>query len=172
MINSNKVLIAAVNGPAPGWGTSSLALHDLVYATPDAIFFTPFVQWGLCAEACSSYTFKSIMGRQKASALILAGSRMTAEELERAGLITKILAKDGFLSGVLDVAKGMVKLPKESLKLNKELMMRGTREDLLKVNDVELENLRQQTRGKESHEAIRGFKEMQEKKKKEQKAKL
>lgn len=174
MINTNKVLIAAVNGPAPGWGTSSLALHDLVYATPDAIFFTPFVQWGLCAEACSSYTFKNIMGRQKASALILAGARMTADELERAGLITKILAKEGFLNGVLDVAKGMIKLPKESLKLNKKLMMRGTREDLLKINEVELENLGRQTRGKESHDAIRGFKEMTERKKKEkeQKAKL
>lgn len=97
---------------------------------------------------------------------------MTAEELERAGLITKILGKDGFLGGVLDVAKGMVKLPKESLKLNKEILMRGTREDLLKVNEVELKNLRQQTRGKESHDAIRGFKEMTERKKKEQKAKL
>lgn len=174
MIKSNKVLVAAVNGPAPGWGTSSLALHDLVYATPDAFFFTPFVQWGLCAEACSSYTFKSIMGRQKASALILGGARITAEELERAGLVTKVLNKEKFLDDVLDVAKGMVKLPKESLKLNKELIMRGTREDLLRINEVEMETLRKQAGGKESSEAISGFKAAQEKKKKEkeQKAKL
>lgn len=171
MINSNKLLIAAVNGPAPGWGTSSLALHDLVYSAPNAIFFTPFVQWGICAEACSSLTFKSIMGRQKASALILAGQRMTPEELERAGLITKILPQEGFLEEVLKVARGVVKLPAEALKVNKELMMRGTREGLLKANDVELEVLRKQTRGSESKNAIAAFAE-ETKKRKEAKAKL
>lgn len=43
LINAEKVLIAAVNGPAVGWGTSSIALFDLVYSVPDAVFFTPFV---------------------------------------------------------------------------------------------------------------------------------
>lgn len=43
LINAQKVLIAAVNGPAVGYGTSSIALFDLLYAVPDAIFFTPFV---------------------------------------------------------------------------------------------------------------------------------
>ena len=36
LINAEKVLIAAVNGPAVGWGVSSIALFDLVYAVPDA----------------------------------------------------------------------------------------------------------------------------------------
>lgn len=167
LIMSNKVLISAVNGPAPGWGTSSLALTDLVYSTPDAFFFTPFVQWGLCAEACSSHTFKTIMGRQKASALILAGQRMTAQELESAGLITKILPKESFLEDVLKVARDMIKLPAETLKVNKELMMRGTREQLLVVNDMELETLRKQARGEESRTAIATFAEAQARKKRE-----
>lgn len=97
---------------------------------------------------------------------------MTAEELERAGMVTKILNKEGFLDGVLGIARGMVKLPKESLKVNKELIMRGTREDLLRANEVEKEILTNQAMGKESHDAISGFKQAQEKKKKEQKAKL
>lgn len=172
LINTNKLTISAVNGPAPGWGTSSLGLSDLVYSTADAIFFTPFVQWGLCAEGCSSHTFKSIMGRQKASALILAGQRMTPQELESAGLITKILPKDSFLEKVLEIARGAVKLPPKSLLLNKELMMRGTREELLEVNEVELQHLKEQVRGKESKDAIRGFAESQAKKKAQAKSKL
>lgn len=167
LILSNKVIISAVNGPAPGWGTSSLALTDLVYSTPDAFFFTPFVQWGICAEACSSHTFKTIMGRQKASALILAGQRMTAQELESAGLITKIFPKENFMGDVLKVARDMIKLPAESLRVNKELMMRGTREELLRVNDMELENLRKQARGNESKTAISAFAEAQARKKQE-----
>lgn len=112
------------------------------------------------------------MGRQKASALILAGQRMTPQELDSAGLVTKIMGKEEFMESVLDVARGAVKLPPKSLLLNKELMMRGTREELLRVNEVELGVLREQTRGKESKDAIRGFAEAQARKKAQSKAKL
>lgn len=172
IINTNKVVISAVNGPAPGWGTSSLALSDMVYAAPDALFFTPFVQWGLCAEGCSSLTFMRIMGRQKASALILGGQRMTAQELESAGLVTKILPKENFLGEVLNIAQGIAKLPPNSLKTNKELMMRTLRQELLDANRIELELLKKQTRGKESLDAIAGFAAETEKRRKEKAAKL
>lgn len=119
MIKTPKILIAAVNGPAIGYGTSILSLFDLVYSVPDAIFFTPFVKWGLCAEACSSVTFMQIMGRQKAASLILAGERMTAQELESAGLITRILdvPKEGFLEEVMKIARRVATQPPGALKV-------------------------------------------------------
>lgn len=92
---------------------------------------------------------------------------MTAAELESAGLVTKILPKENFLNEVLKIARGVVKLPKESLKTNKKLMMRGLREDLLEANRVELELLRKQARTQESLGAIAGFVEETERKKKE-----
>lgn len=167
LIKTPKTVISAVNGPAPGWGTSSIALSDLVYTVPSAIFFTPFVQWGICAEACSSLTFIRAMGRQKASGLILAGQRMSAAELESAGLVTKILPAENFRDEVLKLARGIAKLPPKSLVVNKELIMRGQREGLLEANRVELETLREQVRGEESKGAIRGFKEETERKKRE-----
>ncbi|KAI1627401.1 dodecenoyl-CoA delta-isomerase [Exophiala viscosa] len=151
LILTDKVLIAAVNGPAVGYGTSSIALFDLVYAIPEAFFFTPFVKWGLSAEACSSFTFSHILGRQKASALILADERMTAADLERAGLITKIIP-----------AK---KLMSES-EINKKLLMRPYRKKLLEANKVELAGLKKRARTQEAKDAIRAFAEQQESKKK------
>ncbi|KAJ0418678.1 ClpP/crotonase-like domain-containing protein [Aspergillus carlsbadensis] len=41
MIDCEKITIAAVNGPGVGYGASSIGLFDLVYAVPDAYFFTP-----------------------------------------------------------------------------------------------------------------------------------
>jgi peroxisomal 3,2-trans-enoyl-CoA isomerase len=165
LINSNKIIISAVKGPAPGWGTSSLALSDLVYATSDACFSTPFVKWGLCAEACSSQTLMRTMGRQRASALILAGAKMTAHDLKLSGLVTEIFDNDGFMESVLGVARSILQLPNEALTANKKLMMAGTREMLLETNRREMIEFRRLARGKECREAVAAFTASQDRKK-------
>jgi peroxisomal 3,2-trans-enoyl-CoA isomerase len=166
MIKSDKLLVTAVHGASPGWGTSSLALADLVYATPDAYFFTPFVQLGISAEACSSITFAKIMGHQKAASLLLACDRMTATELETAGLVTKVLPKESFLDTVLANCYRIAKLPSEALKINKSLMMRKCRQELLESNDFELKLLSERARSQEARIAVNNFLSEQASKKK------
>ena len=97
---------------------------------------------------------------------------MTAQELESAGLVTKILPKENFLQEVLKIAQGIAKLPPKSLKINKELMMRTLRKELLEANQIELELLKKQCRGEESRDAIAGFAAETEKRRKEKAAKM
>ena len=156
-INSSKILIAAVNGPAVGYGTSSIALFDLVYSVPDAVFFTPFAKLGLCAEACSSVTFTRALGRQKAASLLIAGDRMTAAELESAGLITKILPAEGFLEEVMKIARRVADQPPGALRANKNLMMEPMRQELLTANDHECAELRERSKTTEPREAMAAF---------------
>lgn len=172
LINSTKILVSAVKGPAPGWGTSSLALSDLVYSTPDAYFFTPFAQWGLCAEACSSQTLTRIMGRQKASALILAGAKLTARDMEASGLITEIFDNEGFMDSVLRVARSILKLPSDALTTNKSLMMFGTREMLLETSRREMIAFKRLARSKECREAVAAFEQSQDEKKRNRHSKI
>jgi Delta3-Delta2-enoyl-CoA isomerase len=157
MINFDKILVIAVNGPAAGWGTTSLALADLVYASPDAVFFTPFVQLGLCAEACSSITFAKIMGHQRAASLLLAGDRMAASELESAGLVTKVLSRENFLDDVLNTCYRIASQSSEGLKFNKRLLMRTSRQGLLEANETELKLLRERARSQEARSAVNAF---------------
>jgi peroxisomal 3,2-trans-enoyl-CoA isomerase len=167
MINSSKVLVTAVNGPAPGWGTTSLALADLVYASPNAVFFTPFVQLGIAAEACSTVTFSKIMGHQKAASLLLAGDKMTASELENVGLVTKVLPMENFLESVLQICYRIASQPPEALTLNKGLLMRTSRQELLDANEIELGLLRERARSQETRAAVDVFLLAQERKKQE-----
>src|SRR5437762_13593820 len=88
-----------------GIGVTSLTLNDLIYSVPHATFHTPFMRWGLAAEGCSSVTFPLHFGHPKAAALLIAGETMTAEDLNTAGLITKILPSENFLENVLQVAE-------------------------------------------------------------------
>lgn len=173
IINNPKVIIAAVNGPAIGYGMTSIALCDLVYSVPDAIFFAPFVKLAIAAEACSSVSFTRAMGRQKAAAVLLAGERMTAQELESAGFLTKILPKDGFMDEVMKIARRVAASPQGGLEVNKKLMMEPIRAELLAANERECQALRERCRTNEPLEAVRAFeKEQKEKKGGQKSAKL
>jgi peroxisomal 3,2-trans-enoyl-CoA isomerase len=138
MIACEKITIAAINGPGVGYGASSIGLFDLVYAVPDAYFFTPFIKWGLCAEACSSFAFPSIIGRQRASHMLLTGDRITAVELEAAGLVSKVFPKENFLRDVLAIANHLAHQPAEALKANKHLLSRPWKDQLHDANEREL----------------------------------
>lgn len=132
-------------------------LFDLVYSVPEAYFFVPFVKWGLCAEACSSFTLPYILGRQRASKLLLAQERISAEELREAGLISELVKGHELMSVVMDVASRLAELPPDSLVVNKRLMMLPHRERLLQANTAELKALRDRVRSHEAKSAIKGF---------------
>ncbi|KAJ4992308.1 enoyl- hydratase [Stagonosporopsis vannaccii] len=165
LISSEKILIAAVNGPAAGYGVSSLALFDLVYCVPDAYFFTPFVKWGMAAEGSSSFSFPRLMGHQKAAALCLAGERISATDAERLHLVTKIFPKDGFRNSVVEIARRLAQMPQGALRTTKNLMKAPVLEALHEANDRECAIIHTERFGSEEYvAAIRQFKLEQERK--------
>jgi peroxisomal 3,2-trans-enoyl-CoA isomerase len=166
LISSQKVLIAAVNGPAAGYGVSSLALYDLVYCIPEAYFFTPFVKWGMAAEGASSYSFPAMMGHQKAAALFLAGDRISADEAQTLGLVTKVLDSNAFIDRVVDIACRIAKSPRGALMATKALMRAPVIQQLHKANDRECDLIhRERFESAEYFDAIQTFKIEQEMKK-------
>lgn len=106
------------------------------------------------------------MGRQKAASLILAGEKMTAQELESAGLISKIIANETFMEDVLKIARRVAAQPAGALKFNKKLLMEPIRAELLAANERECQGLRERGRTAEPRKAIAVFKSEQEQKKK------
>lgn len=174
LISSEKILIAAVNGPAAGYGVSSLALFDLVYSVPNAYFFTPFVKWGMAPEGASSFTFARLMGHQKAAALCLAGDTISAAEAERLNLVTKILPNDNnnFLLNVLEIARRIADSPPGALKATKKLMKQPVLQDLLDANDRECALIEKERFGSEEYvQAIQQFK-VEQQRKRQSKSKL
>lgn len=168
LILSEKILIAAVNGPAAGYGVTCLALFDLVYSVPDAYFFTPFVKWGMAAEGASSFSFPRIMGHQKTAYLFLTGDRISVQEAERLGFISKILPKDNFLSRVMDSATKLAQSPPGSLRATKKLMKVPVLQSLLDANDRECSLIHNERFGFEEYrEAIKQFRIEQERKQKQ-----
>ena len=123
--NYPKILIAAVNGAAIGWGCTQLWNFDLVYASSVAFFQTPFTRLGFVPEGGSSFTFLKTMGRQRAMKLLLASERVSARDMFVHGLVTEVIEDDGdreaFVGKVCEKAKMIAGYSEESLMLVKEL---------------------------------------------------
>lgn len=137
LIDYPKLLIAVVNGPSIGIAVTILGLFDVVYASDRATFHTPFVKLGLCAEGCSSYLFPRILGRSKASEMLLLAKKLTATEACDAGLISKIIPHEKleeFLNGLMKYGT----LPLQSLLKSKELINGPLRKTLHEVNRNEM----------------------------------
>ncbi|KAL1917175.1 uncharacterized protein VTP21DRAFT_4831 [Calcarisporiella thermophila] len=157
LIHFPKILMAAVNGPAIGFAVTTLALCDVVYSVPHATFQTPFMQLAFCAEGCSSYIFPRIMGPARANEMLLLGRKFSAEEYERAGMLTRILPAENFMEQVLRIAEEAALLPPNAVLQTKELIRVIDREELDRVNDREMTLLKERFLSEESMEAIIKF---------------
>ncbi|HEX8595018.1 MAG TPA: enoyl-CoA hydratase-related protein [Pseudomonas sp.] len=90
VIDLDKPLIAAVCGAAIGIGTTLLPHCDLVMASVESQFATPFVKLGLCQEFGASLLFGQRFGHGRAAQLILAGERLNARTALEWGLCTHV----------------------------------------------------------------------------------
>ena len=119
---ARKPLIAAVNGVAVGLGTTLLLHCDLVYAAEDARFSLPFVKLGLVPEFASSYLLPDTAGYHRAAEMLLLGEPFDAKAALEAGIVTRVVPKEGTLAAALEAADKLAALPAESVLLTKQLM--------------------------------------------------
>lgn len=88
IISLDKPVVAAVNGPAAGYGTSLALACDLQVAHPSATFFPAFARLGLMPDGGASATLAASMGRARAMRALLLAEPISAQEAYEAGLVS------------------------------------------------------------------------------------
>jgi enoyl-CoA hydratase/carnithine racemase len=149
-------LVAAVNGPAIGVGTTMLAHADLVIAGRSARFVMPFTALGLVPEAASSLLFPRLVGHQRASALLLLGDPMDAETARDWGFVNQVVADEELLSTARGIAARLAALPPAAVRLTKDLIKNG-RSDVPGRIEQELALFHARLRSPEAAEAFQAF---------------
>lgn len=117
-----KPIIAAVEGLAVGIGTTMLLHCDLVYATPDARFSTPFLDLGIVPEAGSSLLAPLRMGRARAFELLILGEPFSAERAREAGLVNAIVPAGALEATARRAAARLAAKPPEALAIARQLL--------------------------------------------------
>lgn len=110
-----KPLVAAVNGPAVGVGTTMLLHCDVVYAGDEAQFSLPFASLGLCPEGGSSMLLPALAGYARAAEKLLLGEPFDAREAREMGLVNKVMPAAQVLEFALARAQLLARQPLASL---------------------------------------------------------
>jgi enoyl-CoA hydratase/carnithine racemase len=118
----DKPLIAAVDGPAIGIGTTLMLHCDLVFASPRAVFQTPFVDLGLLPEAGSSLLGPRVLGHVRAFELLAMGAPWTAQQAKDAGLVNQLVEPEDLEGVALKAADALAQKPRQALRLARRLL--------------------------------------------------
>lgn len=139
-----KPVIVAMNGLAIGGGiTIPLACADLIYASEYAWAKFPFINLGIIPELASSYLLPRLIGMQKTKEIMFFGEKIPAKELEKLGIVNKVLSHKELLPHAKEMALKLVP-PKGAymaVRLTKEVLHKPLIEAVSKALDLENEAL-------------------------------
>lgn len=157
LIDVKKPLVAAVQGPAVGIGVTMTLHCDLVYASPTAVFKTPFTQLALCPEAASSYLLPRIIGIPRAMSMLMLGQSIDAETAAQWGLVTELFPQEEFDARLRERMDALTALPPEAVRATKALMRDPYREHSHEAVQREAALFLQRLMSAEAAEAMQAF---------------
>ena len=120
--NLPKPVIAAINGVAAGAGANIALCCDIVIASRSASFIQAFSKIGLIPDSGGTFFLPRLVGHQKASALMMLGDKITAEEAERLGMIYKYFDDESFAAEVDKILSTLASMPTVGLAHTKKAL--------------------------------------------------
>jgi len=116
-------IIAAVNGPAAGFGLALALGSDIRYAARSAVFRVAFVNIGVSnCDMAVSWLLPRLVGASRSHELMLTGRRVDADEAERIGLVAAVVDDDGLRDRALEAAEQIAALAPWGVRLTKQGM--------------------------------------------------
>ena len=128
--NIEKPIIGAINGVAAGAGANIALACDVVIASENASFIQAFSKIGLVSDSAGTFFLPRLIGFQKASALMMLGDKVSAQEAEKLGMVYKVVSSENFSEEVNNIANTLAKMPTKALGLTKRLLNNSMQNNL------------------------------------------
>jgi enoyl-CoA hydratase len=120
-----KPLIAAVAGFALGGGCELAMVCDLVVAAESARFGQPEINLGIIPGGGGTQRLVRAVGKARAMEIILTGRMITAEEAFSAGLITRVVPTELYLTEAIRLAHAISEKPPLAVQFAKESVLKA-----------------------------------------------
>lgn len=93
---------------------------DIVVASENAAFGLPEVQRGIAAVAGSLPRLVRVLGKQRAAEIALSGLSFSASQLERWGLVNRVVEHDQLLATAVEIATAISRNSPDSVRVTME----------------------------------------------------
>lgn len=122
LLDGEKPVITAINGPAVGAGFGLAMLGDIVLASDKAWFMTGFSVIGAAADYGLGRTLPRAIGVPRAKDILLSGRRVDAAEALSIGLVSRMIPDDQLSAEAMVLAEALATGPTVGLGLTKRLV--------------------------------------------------
>jgi enoyl-CoA hydratase/carnithine racemase len=119
-------VIAAINGPAVGWGMELALMADIRVASERARLGELFVKRGLVSDAAGIGRLAQIVGRETAAEMLFTGDIVDAQQAAKLRLVSRVVPHAALMETTVDLARRIAGNPPLAVRRLKQ----GLRETL------------------------------------------
>ena len=159
VINCEKPVIAAVNGPAAGAGFGLALACDIRLMASSATMTAGYVRRGLSPDAGVSWFLPRHVGLARAADILLTGRDVDAAEAERIGLAAMVAPDDRFAGAVAAYAGNLAAGAPVAQALTKRLLIHALEQPLDAQLREELVHIKYSFTTNDVREAMTAFRE-------------
>jgi len=117
----NQPIIAIIQGAAVGGGFGFAMAADIRIVSESAKFINGSINIGLTgADVGGSYFLPRLIGRSRATEILLTGRAVDGREAEKIGLATKLVEENKLLDSAIKMAKNLLTKSPLGLRMTKE----------------------------------------------------
>ncbi|MEO0312586.1 MAG: hypothetical protein RIQ89_2243 [Bacteroidota bacterium] len=136
--NLAKPVVAMINGVAAGAGANIALCCDIAIASHSASFIQAFSKIGLVPDSGGSFTLPRLVGWQRASALMITGDKVSADEAHKMGMIYRATSAESLYDETIKLAETLASMPTKAIAQTKQMLNSSAFNNLETQLSVEL----------------------------------
>ncbi len=152
-------ILSAVNGAAAGAGLGLALAADIVIAARSAFFLCPFSKVGLVPDVGTTWMLPRLIGKARATGMMLLGERIPAEKAAAWGLIWRMVEDDQLQSVTFDLAAQLANGPGFALARTRKAVHASLESVFIESLDIERNNQRDCGRTADHFEGVAAFRQ-------------
>lgn len=150
-------IVVAVNGAAVGIGCSLALIGDFVIMGESAFLLEAFVNVGLAADGGASWMLPRLVGKARATEMLLLGERIGPQKAVDWGLIYKHVSDDALMAEAKALATRLASGPSYAIGLIRQGIAAALESDFADALAIEADYQRRATDSIDAKEATEAF---------------